>query len=137
MRSWALIPSCESMSLRDRSFEDTLAAEFPRIRVVARRPGQASAAQEQETTEELFRSGTAFDALVALSAEATRGAYYALIEFNRAGTIHLIGFDQDLLPPIRNGGLDSVVAQDTYEIGRLAITPDRRETAWSPGSRKK
>jgi ribose transport system substrate-binding protein len=35
--------------------------------------------------------------------------------------IHLIGFDQDLLPPIRNGGLDSVVAQDTYEIGRLAI----------------
>ncbi len=116
-----LDPKLRSMRLRDRSFEDTLATEFPRIRVVARRPGQASAAQEQETTEELFRSGTAFDALVALSADATRGAYYALIEFNRAGTIHLIGFDQDLLPPIRNGGLDSVVAQDTYEIGRLAI----------------
>jgi len=30
-------------------------------------------------------------------------------------------YDQDLLPPIRNGGLDSVVAQDTYQIGRLAI----------------
>jgi len=44
-----------------------------------------------------------------------------LIESNRAGMIHLIGFDQDLLPPIRNGGLDSVVAQDTFEIGRLAI----------------
>ena len=37
------------------------------------------------------------------------------------GTVRLIGFDQDLLPPIRTGGLDSVVAQDTYEIGRLAI----------------
>jgi ribose transport system substrate-binding protein len=116
-----LDPKLRSMSLRDRSFEDTLASEFPRIRVVARRPGQASAAQEQETTEELFQSGTALDALVALSADATRGAYYALIEFDRAGMIHLIGFDQDLLPPIRNGGLDSVVAQDTYEIGRLAI----------------
>jgi ABC-type sugar transport system substrate-binding protein len=44
-----------------------------------------------------------------------------LIEFNRAGITHLIGFDQDLLPPIRNGGLDSVVAQDTREIGKLAI----------------
>jgi ribose transport system substrate-binding protein len=114
-------PKLRSMTLRDKSFEDTLAAEFPHISVVARRPGQAIAAQEQETTEELFQSGTKFDALVALSAEATRGAYYALIEFNQAGTIHLIGFDQDLLPPIRNGGLDSVIAQDTYEIGRLAI----------------
>jgi ribose transport system substrate-binding protein len=114
-------PKLRSMTLRDKSFEDTLAVEFPHISVVARRPGQASAAQEQETTEELFQSGTAFDALVALSAEATRGAYYALIELNQAGAIHLIGFDQDLLPPIRNGGLDSVVAQDTYEIGRLAI----------------
>jgi ribose transport system substrate-binding protein len=114
-------PKLRSMTLRDKSFEDTLAAEFPHISVVARRPGQAIAAQEQETTEELFQTGIGFDALVALSAEATRGAYYALIEFNQAGTIHLIGFDQDLLPPIRNGGLDSVVAQDTYEIGRLAI----------------
>lgn len=114
-------PKLRSMSVRDKSFEDTLAAEFPRINVVARRPGQASAAQEQETTEELFQSATTFDALVALSADATRGAYYALIEFNQAGTVHLIGFDQDLLPPIRNGGLDSIVAQDTYEIGRLAI----------------
>jgi ribose transport system substrate-binding protein len=116
-----LDPKLRSMSLRDRSFEDTLAEEFPRIRVVARRLGQASAAQEQEAAESLFQSGVNLDGLVALSAEATRGAYYALIEFNRAGTTHLIGFDQDLLPPIRNGGLDSVVAQDTYEIGRLAI----------------
>ena len=116
-----LDPKLRSMSLRDRSFEDTLASEFPRIRIVGRRPGQASAAQEQETTEELLQSGAALDALVALSADSTRGAYYALKEFNRAGMIHLIGFDQDLLPPIRNGGLDSVVAQDTYQIGRLAI----------------
>jgi ribose transport system substrate-binding protein len=117
-----LDPKLKSMTLRDRSFEDTLAAEFPRIHVVARRPGQSSAAQEQETTGELLQSGTTLDALVALSADATRGAYYALIESNRAGMIHLIGFDQDILPPIRNGGLDSVVAQDTFEIGRLAIT---------------
>jgi ribose transport system substrate-binding protein len=116
-----LNPRLSSMRLRDRSFEDTLAAEFPHIQLIARRAGQASAAQEQQTTEDLFAGGIVPDALVALSSEATRGAYYALSESRRVGTVHLIGFDQDLLPPIRTGGLDSVVAQDTYEIGRLAI----------------
>jgi ribose transport system substrate-binding protein len=116
-----LDPKLRSMSLRDRSFEGTLAAEFPGIRVVARRFGQATAAQEQETAQSLLQSGLNFEAVVALSPESTRGAYYALVEFNQAGKIRLIGFDQDLMPPIRNGGLDSVVAQNTYEIGRLAI----------------
>jgi ribose transport system substrate-binding protein len=116
-----LDPKLRSMSLRDRSFEGTLAAEFPEISVVARRFGQATAAQEQETAQSLFQSGLNLDAVVALSAEATRGAYYALVEFHQAGRIRLIGFDQDLMPPIRNGGLDSVIAQNTYEIGRLAI----------------
>lgn len=111
----------QSITLRDRSFENTLAAEFPRIRLVARRTAQSNVAQEKETTEELLRGETDVDALVALSADATRGAYYALVEFSRAGMTRLIGFDQDLLPPIRNGGLDSVVTQDTYEIGKLAV----------------
>ena len=58
---------------------------------------------------------------MALSADSTRGAYYALVEFEKAGAIKLIGFDQDLLPPIRNGGLDSVVVQNSYVIGQLAV----------------
>jgi ribose transport system substrate-binding protein len=111
----------QSISLRDRSFENTLAAEYPHIRLVARRMAQSNVAQEQEKTEELLRGETDVDALVALSADATRGAYYAMLELNRAGMTRLIGFDQDLLPPIRNGGLDSVVTQDTYEMGRLAV----------------
>jgi ribose transport system substrate-binding protein len=116
-----LDPKLWSVTLRERSFEDTLAAEFPQIRVLARRTGQVSVAQEQEVAEELLQSDTKLNALVALSADSTRGAYYALVEFEKAGAIKLIGFDQDLLPPIRNGGLDSVVVQNSYVIGQLAV----------------
>ena len=116
-----LDPKLWSVTLRERSFENTLAEEFPQIRVVARRAGQASVAQEQEVAEELLQSDTRFNALIALSADSTRGAYYALVEFEKAGAIKLIGFDQDLLPPIRNGGLDSVVVQNSYVIGQLAV----------------
>ena len=72
----------------------------------------------------LFRSlskGAHIDAIVALSLASTRGAYYALVEFDKEGVIKLIGFDQDLLPPVRTGGIDSVVVQNTYEMGRLAM----------------
>lgn len=110
-----------SLTLRERSFEETLASEFPHISVVARRTGKASVAQEQEVVDEFLQSGAKTDAIVALSAESTRGAYYALVEFNQIAAIKLIGFDQDLLPPIRNGGLDSIVVQNTYRMGRLAM----------------
>jgi ribose transport system substrate-binding protein len=116
-----LDPKLWSVTLRERSFEDTLATEFPQIHVVARRAGQASVAQEQEVAEELLQSNTHFDALIAVSADSTRGAYYALVEFEKAGAVKLIGFDQDLLEPIRNGGLDSVVVQNSYTIGQLAL----------------
>jgi ribose transport system substrate-binding protein len=116
-----LDPKLSSITLRERSFEETLASEFPRIRVVARRIGLTNVPQEQQVAEELLQSGPVPDALVALSAESTRGAYYALVEFNKTPAIKLIGFDQDLLPPIRTGGLDSVVAQNTYEMGQRAM----------------
>ena len=32
-----------------------------------------------------------------------------------------MGFDQDLMPPIRTGGIDSVVMERTYDIGHIAM----------------
>jgi ribose transport system substrate-binding protein len=116
-----LDPKLWNITLRERSFEQTLASEFPNVRVIARRIGLANVPQEQQVVEELLQNEPTPDALVALSAESTRGAYYALVEFNKTPAIKLIGFDQDLLPPIRTGGLDSVVVQNTYDIGRAAI----------------
>ena len=44
-----------------------------------------------------------------------------MVEFNRIGEIKLIGFDQDLLEPVRSGGIDSIILQNTYEMGRRAM----------------
>lgn len=106
---------------RERSFESTLRREFPRIRVVVRRLGLASVPQEQHDAEELLSGDQPIDAIVALTLASTRGTYYALVEFRKANAIKLVGFDQDLIPPIRTGGMDSVVVQNTYEMGRRAM----------------
>jgi len=114
-------PELKSSTLRERSFESTLSREFPGIHVVARRLGLSGVPQEQHGAEELLAGSTSLDAIVALSLTATRGAYYALAELAKAGAIKLVGFDQDLIPPIRDGGIDSVVVQNTYELGRAAM----------------
>lgn len=114
-------PRLMSNITRERSFEAALASRFPRIRVAVRRFGLSSVPQEQQAAEELLSKGEKIDAIVALSLASTRGAYYALVEFGKDNAVRLVGFDQDLLPPVRTGGIDSVVVQNTYEMGRLAM----------------
>jgi ribose transport system substrate-binding protein len=114
-------PQLTGITARERSFEDTLEREYPNVRVVARRLGYYSVAQEQQVAENILNRGEAIDAIVALSHISTRGAFYALVEFDKTQTIKLVGFDQDLMPPIRNGGIDSVVMESTYDMGRAAM----------------
>lgn len=127
-------PELKSITVRERSFESALNRQFPGIRVVARRLGLSSVPQEQHSAEELLAGNTPLDAIVALSLAATRGTYYALAEFSKAGVIKLVGFDQDLIPPIRDGGIDSVVVQNTYEMGRVAMDLMNREIHGTSGS---
>jgi len=114
-------PQLKSNVSRERSFESTLTREFPDVRVIVRRLGLSSVPQEQHDAEELLSGDEKIDAIVALTLAATRGTYYALVEFGKANAIKLVGFDQDLIPPIRTGGMDSVVIQNTFEIGRIAM----------------
>ena len=116
-----LNPQLTGIRARERSLESTLAHEFPNIHVVTRRLGHYSVPQEQQIAEDLLHEGVHIDAIVALSAGSTRGAYYALVEFGKVHTIKLIGFDQDLIPPLRTGGIDSVVMQRTYDMGQIAM----------------
>jgi ribose transport system substrate-binding protein len=110
-----------SMTVRQTSFEQALARDYPGIRISLRRLGDLSVPHEQEIAEELIHSEQNIDAIVALSSSATRGAYYGLLESKRIGSIALIGFDQDMFGPVRAGEIDSIIIQNTYEMGRIAV----------------
>ena len=120
-------PELKSNTVRERSLETTLSREFPEIRVLARRLGLSSVPQEQHNAEELLAGRESPDAIVALTLASTRGTYYALAETGKARAIKLVGFDQDLIPPLRDGGIDSVIVQNTFEIGRIAMEAMNRE----------
>ena len=124
-----------STAERARSLEHTLALEFPDIHVVFRSLALPTVSQEQQIAEKLVAKGPQVDAILALTQSSTRGAYYALTEFNRIPAIRLIGFDQDLVVPVHAGGIDSVVMQNTYQMGRDAVKLLDQEMHGSAGSR--
>ena len=105
---------------REQGFEAELAKSFPAIHVVGRRSGSVNLAQEQQIGQELLALPEEVDALVALSAASTRGAYFAKLNQAAPRPLHIVGFDQDLMTPINTGEIDGIVAMRTHEIGRMA-----------------
>jgi ribose transport system substrate-binding protein len=121
-----------STSERARYLESTLAQESPGIHVVFRSLALSTVSQEQEGAEKLLADGPHVDAIVALTEESTRGAFYALTEFKRTRTTPLVGFDQNILAPIRIGEIDSVVIQNTFQMGRVAMKLMAEEIKGTP-----
>ncbi|MBB5059216.1 ribose transport system substrate-binding protein [Granulicella aggregans] len=105
---------------RERGFEAELSKSFPGIQVVGRRSGSVNLAQEQQIGQELLSLPVQVDALVALSAASTRGAYFAKLNQADPRPLHIVGFDQDLLMPINTGEIDAIVAMRTRQIGKMA-----------------
>jgi ribose transport system substrate-binding protein len=110
-----------STAERARSLEGTLAQEFPQIHIVFRSLALPTVSQEQQVAEKLLATNPQVDAIAALTEFSTRGSYYALTEFNKTSATHLVGFDQNLLVPVRTGGIDSLIMQNTYQMGRAAM----------------
>jgi len=114
-------PDIAGVLERVRSFEATMAAQFPQIHIVEKRMGSFNVPYEQQITEEVLMGHSDLGAVLAVTADATRGAYSALSELHRTGSVKLVGCDQDLLAPLVSGEMDSVIAEDTYEMGHRAV----------------
>lgn len=110
-----------STTERARSLEAALADEFPDIHVDFRSLALPTVSQEQQVAERMLAGAKRPDAIVALSEPSTRGAFFALIESGRTSSIPLVGFDQNILAPIRTGDIDSVIVLNTYQMGRAAM----------------
>ena len=111
----------ESGVTREEEFEEALARRAPSVRVSVRRFGDFVVTHQQQIAGQILTGAEHIDAIVSLSAPATRGAFYAKIAAVPRSTMPIVGFDQDMLLPIQTGDVDAVVVQNTREIGRIAM----------------
>lgn len=95
----------------------------PNIQIVARPKGSFRLGEMEEQTEEIMQASPRLSAIITIGITSTRGAYIALKNTDRYKTVKLIACDQDLdlMYYLRRGEIDSIVVQNTYEMGYKAI----------------
>ena len=118
-----LDPSGPRSVLRARAIEAKLANSFPEVSVIEKRYGSSNTAEIQQIAQEILIDNPGLDAIVALDVTATEGTWAALTALGKVKRVKLIGCEQevDLMAGIRHGDIDSVIVENTYEMGYRAI----------------
>jgi ribose transport system substrate-binding protein len=118
-----LNPNMAGLYLRVHSFETTLARNYPRVKISFKRMGSSSEAQAEEETLEVLTSDPNLGAILTLTETATIGALYVIENERRVQTVKLVGCDQNygLLYSLSQNRIDSIIAENTYAMGRRAV----------------
>lgn len=105
------------------AFESTLEEKFPGIAISERRFGMHNSTEEQQSADEVLASDRGLDAIFTLSSAASYGAVAALQARGLTARVKLVGFEQsaELADRVRAGVIDSLIAENTYEMGYRAI----------------
>lgn len=114
-------PDITGIVNRMQAFEAHLDAKFPGIKIVDERTGGFNIAQAQEVTDDVLAKNPQIDAILALNSAATRGAFIALQTHRMLGKIKLVACEQELIPPVVTGEIDSIILENTYEMGYRAV----------------
>lgn len=108
---------------RSSAFEITLSREAPQIIIVEKLKGPFSFGQAELAAEKAIRAHPHLSAIFSLTTTATRGAIAAVRTTGTSHQIQLLGCDHnlDLLYLLRQGVVDSLIAQNMREMGSTAV----------------
>ncbi len=124
--------------LREQGFTETIAKEFPGIRIAAKQFGQADAAKSRTAAENILTANPDLAGIFASSEASSLGSIQAIKSRGLSGKIHLITFDnsESHVEALRDGTIDMMFVQDARRLGYEAVktlveklnggTPQRR-----------
>lgn len=115
----AVLPGAASTLAREQGFKETVAKEFPKMKIVALQYGMSDRAKSLAVTEDILTAHPGLNGIFASNESSTIGAAQALKERSLTGKVKLVGFDNSpsLLDDLKAGVVDSLVIQDPFQIG--------------------
>ena len=127
-------PDVTSILVQVRAFEKTLQQLLPGIQIIERRPRPYNAADAVQVASEILGAHSDLNAIWALTAVEAGGAFVALQASHKADQVKLVGCEQDLdlIAHVRGGQMDSVVIENTYQMGYQAVMLVAQEARGEP-----
>lgn len=128
-------PDLTGVMIRERAFEESLAENYPDIRIVEKRMGSFNVPHEQQVAEDTLKAHRDLDVIVALMSTTVDGSVAALANSPGRGSIKIIAFDIGGWPPFnRSASLDCVIQEDTRSMGQQAVNLIRARMSGAPVS---
>jgi ribose transport system substrate-binding protein len=114
-------PNSASTDARCAGFRETLAKEFPEIKIVdSKYPSPPAMEKARDVTEDMLTRNAGVDGIFACNATSAGGALTALREVQQGEKkIKMVGFDAwpMLVDGLEKGDLDSLIIQNPYRMG--------------------
>lgn len=120
-------PDVSGILERTNAFETSLTSLYPGVHIVEERAAGFNIAEAQDIAEDVLERNPHLDVFLALNSATTRGAYLALKQRGLLKQVKLVACEQDLVPPLLTGEIDSILVENTYEMGRLAVNAVARQ----------
>jgi ribose transport system substrate-binding protein len=116
-------PGGTSTNLREQGFAETLAREFPALRLAARQYGMSDAARARAAAENILTAQPSLAGLFASSEASSRGAIQAIKGRGLAGRVKLVTFDTSdaHVAALRDSTIDVMLVQDAFRLGYEAV----------------
>lgn len=116
-------PGGTSTVLREQGFEDTMAREFPNVKIVARQFGMSDEARSLAVAENILSAHPNLSGIFASSEASSLGSMQAIKLRGVSGKVHLITFDSSKthIESLRDGTIDVMLVQDAFRIGYEAV----------------
>jgi ribose transport system substrate-binding protein len=118
-------PGSESTEMRERGFLETIAKEFPDIKILS--SDQYAGVSEQSALDKgqqlLLKYGKEVKGIFAVNETSATGMLRALDEAGLAGKVVYLGFDSSdrMVQALRDGKMQGVVLQDPVNMGYQSV----------------
>ena len=116
-------PGGTSTVLREQGFEQTIAKEFPHLKIVARQYCMADAARSRTVAEDILAAHPNLGGIFASSEAASLGSIQAIRGRSLSGKVKLVTFDfsKTHVEALRDGTVNAMMVQDPFHLGYSAV----------------
>ncbi|MDP9750426.1 substrate-binding domain-containing protein [Thermoanaerobacter pentosaceus] len=113
------IPGQLNHEERTAGFKDTIAKEFPNMKVVSVQDGKSDQVASAQAMASMMQAHPNLVGVFTTEASTGVGAATAVKEANKVGKVHIVSFDTDkgTLDNIKAGVIDATIAQGTWNMG--------------------